>query len=363
MSLTLKNRLGCWIHERKDAEWVLRAPRLAKLLGRHWLDLCNRHERLSIEAETGGRICHWTDSSPLTVARVFPEVGGRLLQRCLEEWPFEFANEARWPASGQPDVTFLVAVRGLGRLSQVQTVLSSLLAQEDCICEVIVVEQSDSQEFADRVPRDVSYLHTPLLSPSMPFNKSWALNVAARAARGRILVVQDADMVAPKHYARAIRDTIDQGFEAIRVPRLIFYLSESDTASVARSRNLRRICAVDQVVQNNPTPVAILREAYFSIGGHDEAFYAWGAEDLEFLDRARSLRFSDATFLPIVHLWHPLATNRSGDRNMPLLQARRDMPLAQRVQRLVNSHWGGQTPTVKWNGPGAEALSSATTTP
>jgi len=331
---SLKKQIGCWVHERKDTELAILAPRLAASLGRHWLDLHNRSEQISIEAVTGGRICHWTDSSPLTVARMFPRVGARLLRRCLTDWPIEFSEIPAWVNSTEPEVSFLVAVRGTKRLPQFRAVLASLLAQVDCACEIVVVEQSEAREFESILPSVVRYIHTPPPTPDMPFNKSWALNVGARLARGRILIVQDADMAVPMHYAKAIRDTLDRGYDGMRVPRFLFYLTEEDTQIACRDRNFGHVRRIERVIQNNPTPVALRKDAYFQIGGHDEAFYAWGGEDNEFLDRLQTLRTASGTCLPIVHLWHPEAPNRTGDRNREGLEGRRRMPVAERIREL-----------------------------
>jgi hypothetical protein len=348
MKTTLKRRIGCWFHERKDAEVVLRVPLVAKRLGRHWLDLCNRHETISVDTVAGGRICHWADSSPLTVAKFFPEVGGRLMHRCLKDWTVRFQDIESAPVPSTPDVTFVVGVRGTGRLPQFRATLSSLLAQEGCSCEVVVVEQSFRREFESMLPGSVRYEHLQLESPDMPFNRSWALNRGARCATGRIVILHDADMAAPAGFAAAVRDTLDRGFEAMRLARFIFYLSQAESEVAWTSHSLSHVRRVDRVVQNNPTPIALTRDAYLKIGGHDESFYAWGGEDNDFLDRARTLKIVEGTFLPLFHLWHPEAPNRSGDRNAGLLAARRALPIGERIQELTRREWGNQDPSVAW---------------
>ena len=91
-AVSLKNKLGCWAHERWRTEFVLRMPGLARLCRFTWSDLRNRNEKIGRGVD-GARICKWTDSSVLTVTRFFPEVGGRLINHCLDEWPVKLSKE------------------------------------------------------------------------------------------------------------------------------------------------------------------------------------------------------------------------------------------------------------------------------
>ena len=125
---TLKQKLGCWAHERWRAEIVLRSPEIAGRFGWSWLDLCNRNESLTVDPVTGGRICKWDDSSALTVARVFPSVGERLLNHVLRQWPIRFESGALgWQE--KPRVSFLIPIGGHERLRQCNLCLETVRAQ------------------------------------------------------------------------------------------------------------------------------------------------------------------------------------------------------------------------------------------
>ncbi len=348
MIITLKNKLGCWANERWRSEFILSSPILSKAVGKSWLDLRNRHEAISIDPRSKGRICHWADSSPLTVARIFPELGARLLQQSLQDWPVRFQTSASASELSRqaPDVSIILAIRGLGRLRLLRTVLPSLLAQRDCSVEIIVVEQSSHPEFINEVPSGVRYLHTPIPEGTMPFNRSWALNAGARLAQGRCLILHDADMVVPDRYAASVSERLTDEMPAVRLARYIFYLDQTTSENLMKSHNFDGIYAIDRVVQNNPTPFAVTRKAYYQIGGHDESFFGWGGEDNEFLDRLRTLPISEGSYLPIIHLWHPEAPNRSGDRNAALLQRRLAEPAHERIRKLARMEFGGDTPSV-----------------
>jgi hypothetical protein len=374
-SSKLRCRIGCWAHERLRTEFVLLTPQLAARFGLGWVDLCNRHERVEVDSLTGGRRCLWEDSSRLTVARNFPRVGGRLLARCLDEWPIEFVDQAQHSpratptVADSPAVSIVLGVRGTGRLPQFRCCLASLLAQSEAACEIVVVEQSVRSEFETVIPPSVRYLHQQATDRDMPYNRGWALNAGVRAARGEIVVLHDADMIVPQRFAAAIHERMSRGLDALRLPRFIFYLDEPTSRLIAEERRMPARLAVDQIVANNPTPIALTRDAYLRIGGHDEAFYGWGAEDNEFLDRARTLRIGEGAFLPIVHLWHPVAPNRVGDRNAGQLWQLRSRSPDARIAQLVNRDPGRAVPSVIWSGDtpspaqGERSISNSTQKP
>lgn len=344
---TIKQQLGCWLHERWRTEFVLRAPRLASAMGLTWQDLCNRHERIGADEVSSGRVCFWEYSSQLTVARLTPEIGGRLLTHCMKEWPVSFTPSSDAMPRTTPDISVIVGVRGTARTAQFQGCLASLRAQRNVAHEVIVVEQSWTREYHELVPNDVVYIHQQATHPDMPYNRSWALNMGARAARGKVIVLHDADMVVPRDFCRAILDRMTDGVDALRLPRFIFYLDEPTSSYTQQSLALPQAPRVDTIVQNTRTPIAVTTDAYESVGGHDEAFYGWGAEDDEFMDRLRTRNVAEGA-LPIVHLWHPVAPNRLGDRNEPLIDQRRNITPADRIAELSRRDWGRDVPSIPW---------------
>lgn len=349
-SATLRQKLGCWAHERWRAELVMRFPAIARMFGLSWLALRNRGERLSMDERTGGRVCEWQFSSTLVLPRVFPEAGSRLMQHCLRQWPIELAPEG--PASlvaGAPVVSVIIGVRGTGRLEQFRACLAAVRAQEGVSFEVIVVEQSWKSEFASLVPAGVRYVHQQATDPAMPFNRSWALNRGAREAAGRILLLHDADMLLPKTALREITRTIDGGLDALRLPRLLFYLDEPTSAEVQAQGRIPRDAGFERIIANNRTPIAVTRDCYLAIGGHDEAFFGWGAEDDEFMDRLRTRQVGEGAFLPIVHLWHPSAAASSvRSRNEALLEMSRRRPIAERIEGLRERPFGTERPSIEW---------------
>lgn len=332
---TIRQQLGCWFHERARTELVLRQPRLARGVGLSWLDLCNRNEKLTLDEETGTRICDWEDSSVLTVGRVFPAVSERLYAHCFSQWPIELNFDDTQATSGSPDASVMIAVGGAERLPLLRIVLASLRAQVGVAFEIIIVEQSVRAQLEGSLPSDVVYAHAPSPEPSKGFNKSHALNVAAEHAKADVLFVHDGDYVVPKGYlAETIRILGDR--DACRPARLLFYLDRAATEHAVAHDSMIKI-GIEKVVQNNPTPIAVTAHAYHRIGGHDESYFGWGGEDLEFLSRLRCSQRENGGTLPVVHLWHPAAPKKaSGDRNRGHHQCVMAVPPQQRIERLVS---------------------------
>jgi hypothetical protein len=154
--------------------------------------------------------------------------------------------------------------------------------------------------------------------------------------------------VVPAVFAREVAMRLQDGIESIRLPRFIFYIDQEASASIQTNLNFRDVQAVSRVVQNNPTPMALTKKAYMRIGGHDESFYGWGGEDNEFLDRARTLRHREGAFLPVIHLWHAEAPNRSGDRNSQYLSSILEKPVQERIEELSQREFGQEIPSRPW---------------
>ncbi|MFC1605452.1 glycosyltransferase family A protein [Pseudomonadota bacterium] len=343
----MKQKLGCWWHERWRTELALALPRIVRSSAWRWESLCNRSEKLDYDDSTKSYSCAWEDTSRLTVARIFPHVGGRLLKECVRNWPVRFSTEVSVEL-GDPEVTFVLGVRGLGRLPQFRTTLASLMGQTDCSIEIIVVEQDWEQRFQPEIPPGVGYIFTKISHPQMPFNRSWALNVGTRAAKGRVVVLHDADMIVPQRLARGIANYVREDVDGMRIPRFIFYLDRSNSARLTETRDIHSVDSVETIVQNNRTPIALTREALIRIGGHEEAFYGWGAEDNEFIDRARTLNLKEGAMFPLIHLWHETPPKKLGDRNRRDLEALMSVPSADRISALQKRPFGEMKPAVAW---------------
>ncbi|MDP2324508.1 MAG: galactosyltransferase-related protein, partial [Gammaproteobacteria bacterium] len=244
---------------------------------------------------------------------------------------------------GAPAVSFVIGHRGEERVPLLLATLASLKAQDGCGAEIVVVEQATRPILQERLPEGVRWIHQVPLVPDMPYSRSWAFNRGAEEARGRVVVLHDNDILAPAGYAAEIVRLAVEGFEAMRLMRFLFCLAQEATAEILRSpgsaTRLLRNSSPEAIRQNcHGGTIAVTREAYFRIGGHDEGFVGWGGEDNEFFDRCRLLRFHPWGYLPFVHLWHcpqPEKSRPIGAQGR--LREVMVVPREERVRKLVGA--------------------------
>lgn len=309
-----------------------------------WLVLGNRGDRL-LAAEAGmGVRCDWRDGTALHAPMVWPSLGHWLMQRALAEWPIALSPE-RPPAQAEalPEFTFVFAHAGIARLPQLLTTIRSIRAMTDCRLEILVIDQG-TEPVGAYLPAGVHYRHldTGQLTPG--WYKAWAYNVGARMARAPRLVFHDGDICVPRAYACELTRVFELGYEAASLQRFLFYLGPQDAPSASLAGAWTPTRAPTLVYQHwKGGTIAILREAFLSIGGFDEGFVDWGGEDDEFFDRCGSLRHCRDAYLPFLHLWHaPQSDRRQADnRNIDtVLPQRLAMPRDTRIAELLDRGFG-----------------------
>ena len=156
-----KERLGVWLKERLRYEWLLRRPAPAQLA------IANRNERLEAAPDGEGQACLWRFTSRLHAPRLQPELGRRLLERCLAAAPVRRRSAPPWD-EGPPELSVLIGHRGSERLPLLLATLESLAAQEDVRLECLVIEQDSEPRIADRLPPWVRHVHGPCPTPPPP---------------------------------------------------------------------------------------------------------------------------------------------------------------------------------------------------
>jgi GT2 family glycosyltransferase len=328
----LRLKIGACIYDMPSFAWHMFPGR-----ERQWTFFCNRDERLLFDERRIGAQCDWRWTSDLHIAKVFPRLGLRLLKRSLRDWPIKLKSETPQDRDGV-QVSFIIGHRGKERLPQLLTTLKSIAAQRGCICECIVVEQSEAPEVCSSLPGWVRYIHTPLPDPNFPYSRSWAFNVGARAARGTLLVLHDNDILVPEHYARELMARFEEGYEVINLKRFIFYLSEAHSRRVWGSGDLGLSDAPESVMQNaqGGGSLGVSHEAYFATGGFDESFVGWGGEDNEFWERAQTRVVWPYGYLPVVHLWHESQFGKFNQARdtAELYESRSAIPVEERIKEL-----------------------------
>lgn len=352
MRYTVKQKLGAAAIDVPLYAWHLSGLDAPGLPEAHWTRIRNRRDELEIGPDGRGvrRVGRWT--SRLHGASVFPALGERLMRAAFREWPI--ATGPALPGDvEEPEVTFVVGHRGKERLPLLLRVLETIAGQSGVAVECVVVEQSTRPEIGADLPEGVRLVRNPPPDPGMPYSRSWAFNVGARRALGRLLVFHDNDLLVPSRYAAELAAVHREGWEVIDLKRFIFYLSREDTDRLADDRRVPEGARVESVLQNaRGGSVAVDREAFLALGGFDEAFVGWGGEDNEFWERARPIRrVWPWGHLPLVHLWHG-AQPRKGSRDRDtarLLDARSRLPAEARVAELVAREFGcPERPDPEW---------------
>ncbi|HVT45428.1 MAG TPA: galactosyltransferase-related protein [Thermoanaerobaculia bacterium] len=338
----LRARLGAIFYDVPPFLWHLLRPGTERTRERPWVRIRNRHDRLLAEDGVPGVRCDWQWTSDLHVCKVFPAAGLALMRRAFRDWPIRLSDAP--VVVGDPEVTFVLGHRGLERLPHLLMTLRSLAGQEGVAIEAIVVEQSAAPEIREAIPSWVRYIHTPIASPSVPYMRSWSLNVGARHARGRILVLHDNDMVMPRDYAREVVSRAGEGAEILDLKRFTFYLSAGHSQRILDAGRIVLDEPPEAVVQNlQGASIVATREAYEAIGGYDESFVGWGGEDNEMWERAATRRLSAHGYLPMLHLWHAPQREKAEGRAAEGLARQRslsEIPVAERIERLRARAWG-----------------------
>lgn len=343
MLVNIKQKIGCWFHERWRTEVVLN-PVMSRILGWQWRDLCNRHERLHAGSDPDSRVCEWVDSSFLTVTRFFPRVGSRLLARSIMDWPHRLvAVQKQSMSASKPKISIILPVGGSDRLALFECVLASLLGQSCQELEIIVVEHDRVPIYERVCPSGIKYIFRQR-DDDEPFNKSMLMNLGVDHAEARYVLLHDADIVLPATYVESILEKLESGWEAVQPIRFLFCLDQLGSDLFMQSGGNSIPEHVDSVLQNFPGgSTALRKKTYWALGGHDETFQGWGGEDLEFVERLSTARLFQGAYCPAIHLWHPPSPKKAnGDWNRTFLKNLRRTAVKERIRVLRERNLAGR---------------------
>jgi len=212
-----------------------------------------------------------------------------------------------------PELSYLITYRNTGtdRQAGLTYVLNALASLKRI--EIILVEQDQAPQVSTKIlPGNCRYT---FVHNHGKFNKSWGLNIAARQAKAQNLVMADADILLTQEGFEKIISHFQNGAEAINPYTVLIDLSKCESQALYEGNSRLHVERTEQQINRIErgchTPFcggvfALSAELYEQIGGLDERFEGWGAEDdaasakiAHFSKNAATLTGAHA-----YHLWH-----------------------------------------------------------
>lgn len=173
--------------------------------------------------------------------------------------------------------------------------LKSLILLDDAEMELIVVDfNSDDGNVAAETKAAAREMgcRASILTAQGPFNWSHARNIGVAAAKGRVLLFLDADMVVPRGFLHRIEKVVKPG--TVYFPEC---WREDEKGNIISDHH----CSCGYGL------CALMRQDIEKVGGWDESFVGWGYEDVDFKNRCEKagLELARESVGGFIHLWHP----------------------------------------------------------
>lgn len=196
----------------------------------------------------------------------------------------ERADDAAGPGPAVPAASVVVPTRGGAR--RLPALLDALRVQTLRDFELIVVVDGDTDDSAGVLRRLKGDL--TLRSIVFPENRgrSAALNAGFEAARGRVLIRCDDDLVpAPDYVAGHVARHSGEACGVIGLYRNVYrpsaYARAYGRARDVRFRDDAYAMPADQLWRLWAGNVSVTRESFDRVGGYDTAYRAYGWEDVD----------------------------------------------------------------------------------
>ena len=178
-----------------------------------------------------------------------------------------------------PNITYVIAYKHRpDRLLNLRRVLEWLAPFQGL--EIVLVEQDKFSKISELNLR----LKHIFIKSDMPFNKSWAFNVATRYIKTPIIIFGDSDLIMnPSAFIQAVQQL--DNFDVVNPYNSVIDLNPQESLI-----DINTILSIDRIgrgdaaddIQKVPLCGGIImfkREALIKIGGWNEDFIGWGAED------------------------------------------------------------------------------------
>lgn len=198
-------------------------------------------------------------------------------------------------------ISVVIPFRDRGRRDQLLTCIDRIVSIAAPV-EVVVVEDDAKPALSTQVfaGRQVKHIFVENDDASTAFNKPRCINVGVAASMYGNVCIHDGDILPENRYFQEADLSLRQN-DACYLLLDVFYMA----SSVADAPDRRWVLLAP--MHPFGFSMCITKKAFVAMGGADEAFSGWGADDYEFYDRAsKSLRVDDRRRLYGIHLHHPM---------------------------------------------------------
>lgn len=193
--------------------------------------------------------------------------------------------------------------------------------------EIIIVEQDKSPKINTFPWRGVKYY---FLENKGAFNKSWAMNYGLKMSTTNIVVFGDCDLIMdPNEFIKSI-NMINQ-FDMISPYDKVIDLEQNEVnlpldEVIKIDRNYRGQFDIQKVPLCGGITI-FRKDSIYNIGGWDQNFSGWGAEDDAMTVKVKTLLNWYENTSKCFHLWHvkEQPDMKLYQRNLQLLQKITDM--------------------------------------
>ena len=202
-----------------------------------------------------------------------------------------------------PRISCVIPFREINRKDSIFTVLNSIRAQRFPDIEIIMAEEDTISKMKDSECAPAKHVFVTG-APGPAFNKSRAWNVGVEACASDLLVLHDADTLAPSSYFQAVAKELAEA-EACHLCKQIFYIGAAITHTINSTGIVDKPRYDHMVDYFEGGTIACRRKAYWKIGGFVEEFVGYGVEDCDFYSRlSKATIWKENRQFDLLHLHH-----------------------------------------------------------
>jgi predicted glycosyltransferase involved in capsule biosynthesis len=173
--------------------------------------------------------------------------------------------------------TYIIGYRHTpDRLENLKAVLKWL---KNFDCEVIIVE-SDLESKIDLLS-DFEFKHV-LVKNNFPYNRSWCYNVGYKMAETEYLVFGDADLILEIDAINSSVNSLKE-FDCVNPYNTVLDLNDWETSKFLEDGSIDFLRTINKPGRTGTNMcgglVMFTKSGFEKIGGWNEEFWGWGAED------------------------------------------------------------------------------------